>query len=111
MGGVLAGSPESFIDISRIDADDRKILNLLYAGLNDASIARQLAIGHRTVQRRVQRLMERLQARGRVALGARAQELGLLRPPRTPRPPREPHGAPTGHLSRLTPTAPERPRD
>lgn len=84
MGGVLTGSPESFIDISRIDADDRKILNLLYAGLNDASIARQLAIGHRTVQRRVQRLMERLQANGRVALGARAQELGLLRPPRTP---------------------------
>ncbi|RZB18103.1 winged helix-turn-helix transcriptional regulator [Streptomyces sp. F001] len=66
-----------------MDASDRKILNLLYAGLNDASIARQLAIGHRTVQRRVQRLMELLQANGRVALGARAQELGLLRAPHT----------------------------
>ncbi|MFG2683203.1 LuxR C-terminal-related transcriptional regulator [Streptomyces sp. NPDC048392] len=54
-------------------------MNLLYAGFSDASIARQLDIGHRTVQRRVQRLMDRLQANGRVALGARAQELGLLR--------------------------------
>ncbi|WP_437034253.1 LuxR C-terminal-related transcriptional regulator [Streptomyces sp. enrichment culture] len=53
-------------------------MNLLYAGLSDASIARQLDVGHRTVQRRVQRLMEQLQANGRVALGARAQELGLL---------------------------------
>ncbi|MEU0592657.1 MULTISPECIES: helix-turn-helix domain-containing protein [Streptomyces] len=57
------------------------ILNLLYAGFSDASIARRLGVGHRTVQRRVQRLMEQLRANGRVALGARAQELGLL-PPR-----------------------------
>ncbi|MFE7937451.1 response regulator transcription factor [Streptomyces griseoincarnatus] len=68
----------SFSDVSPIDANDRKILNLLYAGLSDASIARQLDVGHRTVQRRIRRLMERLQANGRVALGARAQELGLL---------------------------------
>ncbi|MEG3628520.1 LuxR C-terminal-related transcriptional regulator [Streptomyces poriticola] len=74
---------ESLTDAAHIDASDRKILNLLYAGLNDAAIARQLAVGHRTVQRRVQRLMELLQANGRVALGARAQELGLLRSPRT----------------------------
>ncbi|MFF8031692.1 LuxR C-terminal-related transcriptional regulator [Streptomyces sp. NPDC016626] len=60
-------------------------MNLLYAGLSDASIARQLDVGHRTVQRRVQRLMEQLQANGRVALGARAQELGLLRPRRRER--------------------------
>ena len=83
IGALLTTSPESFAVISHLDANDRKILNLLYAGLNDASIARQLAIGHRTVQRRVQRLMERLQANGRVALGARAQELGLLHPQRT----------------------------
>lgn len=63
-----------------IESDERRILDLLYTGLNDASIARRLGVGHRTVQRKVQRLMERLQANGRVALGARAQELGLLRP-------------------------------
>ncbi|MFI7408670.1 response regulator transcription factor [Streptomyces sp. NPDC049627] len=65
---------------SGVDTDERRILNLLYTGLNDASIARHLGVGHRTVQRKVQRLMERLQANGRVALGARAQELGLLPP-------------------------------
>ncbi|MEU5221801.1 LuxR C-terminal-related transcriptional regulator [Streptomyces toyocaensis] len=54
-------------------------MQLLYAGLGDASIARQLDVGHRTVQRRIQRLMDHLGANGRVALGARAQELGLLR--------------------------------
>jgi len=61
-----------------IDACDRRILNLLYMGLNDASIARRLGVGHRTVQRKIQRLMERLEANGRMALGARAQEFGLL---------------------------------
>jgi len=55
-----------------------KILSLLYSGLDDASIARRLHVGHRTVQRHVQGLMIRLDAPGRVALGARAQEFGLL---------------------------------
>jgi DNA-binding NarL/FixJ family response regulator len=41
-------------------------------------VARQLGIGHRTVQRRVGNLMRHLGATGRVALGARAQELGLF---------------------------------
>ncbi|WP_105975528.1 response regulator transcription factor [Streptomyces geranii] len=72
-------TPEFDADASCIEPDERRILALLYTGLNDASIARRLGVGHRTVQRKVQRLMERLQANGRVALGARAQELGLLR--------------------------------
>ncbi|MFI1419180.1 LuxR C-terminal-related transcriptional regulator [Streptomyces sp. NPDC020731] len=75
----MTTGPNPFSGLAHIDANDRKILNLLYAGFSDASIARQLDVGHRTVQRRVQRLMEHLQANGRVALGARAQELGLLR--------------------------------
>ena len=70
--------PEFTTRTPEIDASDQKILNLLYAGLNDASIARRIGVGHRTVQRKVQRLMERLHANGRVALGAHAQELGLL---------------------------------
>ncbi|WAM00383.1 hypothetical protein NOO62_27575 [Streptomyces sp. Je 1-369] len=41
-------------------------------------MARQLGMGHRTVQRRVQDLMSRLGAKGRVALGAQAQQLGLF---------------------------------
>ncbi|MEV8606335.1 LuxR C-terminal-related transcriptional regulator [Streptomyces griseoviridis] len=63
---------------AQLEASDQRILHLLYRGLDDASVARHLGVGHRTVQRKVQRLMERLQANGRVALGARAQELGLL---------------------------------
>ncbi|WP_199807464.1 LuxR C-terminal-related transcriptional regulator [Streptomyces sp. NRRL F-5650] len=85
------------------------ILNLLYAGFSDASIARRLGVGHRTVQRRVQRLMEQLRAKGRVALGARAQELGLL-PPRASavRTERVPAAADT--LSQAVPNRPVRQR-
>ncbi|MFC8372092.1 MULTISPECIES: response regulator transcription factor [unclassified Streptomyces] len=61
-----------------IGETELKILSLLYSGLDDASIARRLNLGHRTVQRHVQGLMTRLEAAGRVALGARAQEFGLL---------------------------------
>jgi len=57
---------------------DRDIVRLLYQGLGDAAIGRRLGLGHRTVQRRVQQLMRRWEAPGRVALGARAQELGLF---------------------------------
>jgi DNA-binding CsgD family transcriptional regulator len=74
----LTITPEFDAGVSGIEADERRILDLLYAGLNDATIARRLGMGHRTVQRKVQRLMERLHANGRVALGAHAQELGLL---------------------------------
>lgn len=62
-----------------IDNTDRLILRLLYRGLGDAAIARQLGVSHRTVQRRVGQLMSRLGVTGRVALGAKIQELGLFR--------------------------------
>lgn len=75
---TLTVTPECDTTNPGIHPNDQKILNLLYEGLNDASIARHLGVGHRTVQRKVQRLMELLEANGRVALGARAQELGLL---------------------------------
>ncbi|WP_253267098.1 LuxR C-terminal-related transcriptional regulator [Streptomyces sp. NL15-2K] len=54
---------------------------LLYVGLSDAGVARQLGLGHRTVQRRVGNLMGQLRVKGRVALGAKAQELGLVGSP------------------------------
>ncbi|MFD8428247.1 response regulator transcription factor [Streptomyces coelicoflavus] len=87
----MTARPDPCADLSTVDDDEQRILNLLYAGFSDASIARRLGVGHRTVQRRVQRLMEQLGANGRVALGARAQELGLLRPAR---PPNESRGRP-----------------
>ncbi|MFI6465526.1 helix-turn-helix domain-containing protein [Streptomyces sp. NPDC050528] len=61
-----------------LDHMDIVIIRLLYRGLGDAAIGRRLGIGHRTVQRRVQRVMDRWNVVGRVALGARAQQLGLL---------------------------------
>jgi DNA-binding NarL/FixJ family response regulator len=54
-----------------------RILRLLHEGLDDAAVARRLCVGHRTVQRRVHDLMKRWEVNGRVALGARAQELGV----------------------------------
>ncbi|MFE1444420.1 LuxR C-terminal-related transcriptional regulator [Streptomyces sp. NPDC058739] len=61
----------------QLEDKDRRIIELLFQGLSDASVGRQLGIGHRTVQRRVGNLMVALGATGRVALGARVQELGL----------------------------------
>ncbi|MEV7892554.1 LuxR C-terminal-related transcriptional regulator [Streptomyces sp. NPDC002817] len=60
------------------DHVDLEILRLMRNGLPDQAIAQHLALGHRTVQRRVTRLMVQLEARGRFALGLRVSELGLL---------------------------------
>lgn len=64
---------------THLDLVDLYILDMLCSGLPDAAIGRRLGIGHRTVQRRVRDLMTRLEVKSRVALGARAQELGLLK--------------------------------
>lgn len=57
---------------------DREILAMLFAGLTDQAIARQLGTSPRTVQRLVRRLMERYSAVSRFQLGAIARERGLL---------------------------------
>ncbi|MFH8701999.1 LuxR C-terminal-related transcriptional regulator [Streptomyces chartreusis] len=64
----------------QIEETDHKILELLNEGLADAAIARQLGLSHRTVQRRVGNLMATLQVKGRLALGVKIHELGLLNP-------------------------------
>ncbi|WP_328910634.1 LuxR C-terminal-related transcriptional regulator [Streptomyces sp. NBC_00234] len=61
-----------------IDDTELRILCMLHEGVNDATIARRLGVGHRTVQRRVHDLMQRWEVTGRFALGAHAQEVGLL---------------------------------
>jgi len=61
-----------------IDEVELRILQLLFEGLGEAAVGRRLGLGHRTVQRRMRNLMIRWRVTGRVALGARAQELGLL---------------------------------
>lgn len=58
--------------------EDRALLALMSAGLKDHSIARQLDVAVRTVERRVKRLMRRLGADTRFQLGMLAAGRGWL---------------------------------
>jgi sugar-specific transcriptional regulator TrmB len=60
------------------DGTDLEILSLLLAGLTDASVAKQLDLGLRTVQRRVRRLMELTGVTTRLQLGWHAYERGWV---------------------------------
>ncbi|MDX3244390.1 helix-turn-helix domain-containing protein [Streptomyces sp. ME18-1-4] len=60
------------------DAVDLEILSLLLAGMTDASVAKQLDLGLRTVQRRVKRLMELAGVTTRLQLGWHAYERGWV---------------------------------
>ncbi|MFD7295337.1 helix-turn-helix transcriptional regulator [Streptomyces sp. NPDC059897] len=60
------------------DGLDLEILSLLLAGLTDASVAKQLDLGLRTVQRRVKRLMELAGVTTRLQLGWHAYERGWV---------------------------------
>ncbi|WP_425953395.1 helix-turn-helix domain-containing protein [Xylanimonas sp. McL0601] len=62
--------------------DERRILPLLALGLADEAIARQLGIGHRTVQRRVQAILVRLGATSRFQAGVLAARRGWWDEPR-----------------------------
>jgi DNA-binding CsgD family transcriptional regulator len=64
-----------------LSEDERRILSLLAVGLSDEAIARQLGIGLRTVQRRVQALLVRLGAGSRFQAGVLAAGRGWWRPP------------------------------
>ncbi|MYW64242.1 helix-turn-helix transcriptional regulator [Streptomyces sp. SID8379] len=71
-GGVIEDGPDG------PDATDLAILSLLLAGLTDASVAKQLDLGLRTVQRRVKRLMELAGVTTRLQLGWHAFERGWV---------------------------------
>ncbi|KOV69340.1 helix-turn-helix transcriptional regulator [Streptomyces sp. MMG1121] len=60
------------------DGTDLEVLSLLLAGLTDASVAKQLDLGLRTVQRRVRRLMELAGVTTRLQLGWHAYERGWV---------------------------------
>ncbi|MEV1170309.1 helix-turn-helix domain-containing protein [Nonomuraea sp. NPDC049784] len=59
---------------------ERRIVSLLAHGLSDEAIARQLGIGYRTVQRRIQALMARLSATSRFQAGVLAARRGWWDP-------------------------------
>jgi DNA-binding NarL/FixJ family response regulator len=58
--------------------DERQLLSLLLAGVSDKSIATQLGVSGRTLQRRLQDLMRRANAQSRMHLAWRVNELGWL---------------------------------
>lgn len=60
------------------DPTDLEVLSLLLAGLTDASVAKQLELGLRTVQRRVKGLMELTGVSTRLQLGWHAYERGWV---------------------------------
>ncbi|MEU6992619.1 helix-turn-helix domain-containing protein [Streptomyces sp. NPDC046465] len=80
-GTVVEDAPEG------PDGTDLEILSLLLAGLTDASVAKQLDLGLRTVQRRVKRLMELAGVTTRLQLGWHAYERDWVS--RRPRPPQD----------------------
>ncbi|MGW7465948.1 helix-turn-helix domain-containing protein [Streptomyces xantholiticus] len=65
-------------DASGPDATDLEVLSLLLAGMTDASVAKQLDLGLRTVQRRVKGLMELTGVTTRLQLGWHAYAKGWV---------------------------------
>ncbi|MGW7433197.1 hypothetical protein ACWGIN_27105 [Streptomyces sp. NPDC054861] len=61
------------------DAIDVQILALMEEGLPDSAIGKKLTLGLRTVQRRVQRMMERTSSPSRFAFGITICQIGLVR--------------------------------
>jgi DNA-binding CsgD family transcriptional regulator len=66
---------------AHLDPDERRLLSLLIGGVSDKSIATQLNVSYRTVQRRLQDLMRRVDARTRMQLAWQASKLGWLDEP------------------------------
>ncbi|MGW0819471.1 helix-turn-helix domain-containing protein [Streptomyces viridiviolaceus] len=65
-------------DSPDLPAIDRKLLSLLVAGVADKAIASQLGLSRRTVQRHIQRMMERAGAGTRMQLAWQAARRGWL---------------------------------
>ncbi|MEV0774270.1 helix-turn-helix domain-containing protein [Streptomyces sp. NPDC050433] len=80
-GGNGAGRDGSAVAEDTADGPDEtdlEVLSLLLAGMTDASVAKQLDLGLRTVQRRVKGLMELAGVTTRLQLGWHAYERGWV---------------------------------
>ncbi|WP_435273641.1 LuxR C-terminal-related transcriptional regulator [Streptomyces parvulus] len=65
-------------DESGLSAQEREVLNSLYRGMTDESIAKRLGVSPRTARRVANDMMERLGARSRFQAGALAVQNGWL---------------------------------
>ncbi|MFC7624820.1 helix-turn-helix domain-containing protein [Microlunatus sp. GCM10028923] len=70
--------PISSLDDTSWADEHRQLLQLLATGLTDASIARELGVSERTVQRRINRLHQLLGASTRFLLGVQAAKRGWI---------------------------------
>ncbi len=70
--------PISYLDDSSWTDEHQHLLQLLATGLTDASIARELGVSERTVQRRINRLHQLLGANTRFLLGVQAVKRGWI---------------------------------
>lgn len=70
--GSIPSAPEA------ITTDDRRLLLLLNGGLKEGSIASQLGVSVRTVERRITRIMETLSVQTRFQLGMEVSRRGWL---------------------------------
>ncbi|WP_328523066.1 MarR family transcriptional regulator [Kribbella sp. NBC_00359] len=78
---AVAAAPGG-VDELPFDQESQRLLSLLRAGFTDVTIARQLGVSTRTVQRRIRLMMEAAGAENRFQLGARATALGWVDPVR-----------------------------
>jgi hypothetical protein len=76
--GMPLPAPGQSVDEQFPERFDRELLTLLAAGLTDESIARQLGVSIRTVQRRVRALMDVVDARTRFQAGLQVAHAGWL---------------------------------
>lgn len=65
-------------DVRLLGSRDTRILALLAAGASDSTIARQLAVSHRTVERRVRAILDTLGSTTRFQAGVVAAREGLI---------------------------------
>ncbi|MFF5444060.1 helix-turn-helix domain-containing protein [Streptomyces sp. NPDC012888] len=79
------------------DETDLEVLSLLLAGMTDASVAKHLDLGLRTVQRRVKHLMELAGVTTRLQLGWQAYERGWVSRGPATAPADRGRGAAAGH--------------
>lgn len=72
------GSGPETDDTDQPDGVDLRIMSMLLVGMTDASVAKQLDLGLRTVQRRIKRLLDLAGATTRLQLGWYAHEKGWV---------------------------------
>ncbi|MET7297992.1 helix-turn-helix domain-containing protein [Embleya sp. NPDC005575] len=72
---LTAAGPE---ECDPLDAEDRRILNLLLSGLKDETIARQLGTSTRSLRRRMRVLLDELGAENRFQAGVQAARRGWV---------------------------------